>query len=95
MCQSCEERVARITELEERVLLERVHQAGTDLAMVLGEIPEGNVEGFLVAYAGLRALADSLEATFGPKTVELGRELARRAAAERLALAGYSLEGAH
>lgn len=95
MCQACEDRIAAVTEPEKRALLERVHEATTDLARALGDLPPGSPEAFLVAYAGLRSLSDALGATFGPKALELGLELAQRAAADRLAEIGFSAEGAH
>lgn len=95
MCQACEDRMSAVTEPEKRALLSRVDEASTDLAVALGEIPTDSPEGFLVAYSALRALAASLEVTFGPVALALGEELAARAAAERLAQAGLLPAGAH
>ncbi len=93
MCARCESRVEEIAEAEKRVLLARVHEAGKEIADVFGCIEPGHVEGFLVAYAALHAIARSLERTFGPRMLELGKELAELAAAEKLAEAGLSAEG--
>jgi hypothetical protein len=97
MCVTCDKTIEQLTQVERAAGRNQARELG--MAMMRGIDAAGFkptcVTGFVAVAAAARALASTLEATMGPKTVELVEETAGELAAEKLAAIGYSMAGSH